>query len=197
MTGGPAIVTAGIIGRSPPTTPMNASTACLALALLALTAHAQVPPRPLAASPDDKAFPELASMKRFLETGSPQARHCALTGGLYLDADRSYRETRSEAKTVEAVMRPNAEKLNAAERDRLRSIVVNVTSLAVALNELDADSAAVAFSQMCIGRARRPGVEPAPDTIRFQFERSYDCQRRFAANTLERKECVAQAFRMP
>jgi len=176
---------------------MRAALLVFAVGLVTLVAHAQVPPRPLASSPDEKTYPELAAMKRWLEAGSPPARHCALTGGLYLDADRSYRQTRSEAQTIDEVMRPNADKLNTAERDRLRSIVVNVTSLAVALSDLEPDSAAIAFSQMCIGRARRPGVEPAPDTIRAQFDRSFDCQRRYGANSLDRKECVAQAFRMP
>jgi len=169
----------------------------LAMATFALAAHAQVPPKPLASSPDESAYPELFAMKRWLEAGSPQARHCALTGGLFLDADRSFRATRSESGTVETMMRANGGKLDAAERERLRTILVNVTSMAVALGDLESESAAVAFSQMCIGRARRPGVEPAPGTIRRQFDLAFDCQRRFGAGSLDRKECVAQAFRMP
>lgn len=163
----------------------------------ALAVGAQVPPQPLTAGLDEARYPELAAMKQWIEAGSQPARQCALTGGLYLDADRVYRTTRSEPQTVSVVMRANADKLNAAERDRLATIVSNVASMAAALNDLDADSAAIAFSRMCMSRAQRPGAEPPPALIRAQFEAALRCQREHAAGGLDRKDCVARAFDTP
>lgn len=162
------------------------------LLTLPLTAFAQLPP-----SPDAKAYPELAAMKQWLEAGSPQAQQCALSGGLFLDANALYRKSRSEERTVEAMMRANAPKLARADQERLAAIVANVTSLAAALVDLDAESAAIAFARMCVGRAQKPGIVPAPDTIRAQFDQALRCQRQFGEGSLDRKECVASAFRTP
>ena len=136
-------------------------------------------------------------MKRWLEAGSPHAKQCALSGGLFLDASALYRQSRSEEKTVEALLRANAPKLDARERERLTTIVTNVTSLAATFVDLDEQSAAIAFSRMCMGRAQHPGIVPAPDTIRAQFDAAFRCQRRFGAGSLERKDCVAMAFGTP
>jgi hypothetical protein len=176
---------------------MQRHTLWFAALALCVTAEAQVSPKPLPPTPDAKAYPQLAAMKSWLEAGSPQARQCALTGGLYLDADRHYRANRSESETIEAVMRPNADKLTGDQRERLRGIVTNVATMAAALVDLAPDSAAIAFSQMCIGRAQRPGYAPAPGTIRAQFSLALQCEREHSAGSLERKECVAAAFRAP
>ncbi|HVE48650.1 MAG TPA: hypothetical protein VNG69_03405 [Casimicrobiaceae bacterium] len=169
----------------------------LVSACLACAANAQVPAQPLTGGFDESRYPQLASMKQWLEAGSQSARQCALTGGLYLDADRVYRQTRSEPQTVSAVMSANADKLNAAERERLATIVSNVAAMAAALNDLDADSAAIAFSRMCMSRAQRPGAEPPPATIRAQFDAALRCEREYAAGGLDRKDCVARAFHTP
>lgn len=169
----------------------------LSLACLAFAASAQTPPQPPAGALDEARYPQLASMKQWLEAGSPPARQCALTGGLYLDADRVYRQTSSEPQTVSALMSANSDKLNAAERDRLLTIVSNVASMAAALNDLDSDSAAIAFSRMCMSRAQRPGAEPPPAMIRAQFDAALRCQREHAAGGLDRKDCVAKAFHTP
>ena len=170
--------------------------AALAAALFAAALPAQdaartSPPPP----PDPKMYPALAEMRVWFASGSQAARHCALTGGLYMDADRHYRSTRSESAAADAVMRVNAERLNAAERERLRGIAANVAAMAAALDDLEADSAAIAFSQMCVMRARRPGAEPSAEAVGVQLQAAIACQRQHRAGGLERKECVAKAFR--
>ena len=165
----------------------------LAAALLATGALAQ---GPAPAAPDAKLHPQLAAMRSWLEGGSAEARQCALRGGLFLEADRFFRETKSEERVVDAMMQ-SAAKLNNAERDRIRGIATQVASMASALNMFDPDTAAVAFAQMCMSRAQRPGFEPPPQAIRAQLEGASQCQAKHAVQTLDRKECVANAFRLP
>jgi hypothetical protein len=175
--------------RTIPRTAALAATLALAGAL-----HAQAP---LPATPDAKAHPQLAQLKTWLEARSPEARQCALRGGLFLEADRQYRETKSEARAVEAIVQSGGSRLNAAERERMHTIATQVVSLAAALTAFDTDTAGVAFAQMCMSRAQKPGVEPPPAMVRAQLEGALDCQRKHAAGSLDRKECVAAMFRLP
>lgn len=157
-----------------------------------MAAAAQLP-----TTPDAKAYPQLAAMREWLGAGSPQARQCALSGGLFLEANDLYRQTRSEERTADTLTRKHAASLGDHERERLAAIVTHVTSLAAAFADLDAESAAIAFSRMCMDRAQKPGVVPAPDTLRAQFAAAHQCQRSHGAGSLDRKECVANAFRIP
>lgn len=146
---------------------------------------------------DTKTHPQLAAMRAWLESGAPGARHCAMSGGLFLEAVDLHRGTQSEPATVDAMMRAHGDKLSAPEQERLRGVVVNVVSLATALSSFDRDSAAVAYTQMCVARAQRPDRQPGPDAIRAQLESAQRCEQRHAAGSLDRKECVAAAFRLP
>lgn len=167
--------------------------AILSVALLVpLVAQAQLP-----AVPDAKAYPELFAMKRWLEGGSPEAKHCALSGGLFAEASDLYRKTRSEERTVEAVVLAHGDKLPAGQRERFSTIVANVTSLAAAFVGMDEGSAAAAFLRICMGRAQRPGVVAAPNIVRAQFDAALRCEKLHGAGSLERKECVATAFQTP
>jgi hypothetical protein len=174
---------------------MNVPTAALLLTF-ATAALGQVPPKPLPGTPDPSRYPQLAAMKTWLDARSPEAQQCVQKGGLFLDADRLYRETKSEPTSVETIMQRSGDKFDPVQRDRLRVIVTQTVSLASALNTFDADTAAVAYTQMCMSRAQKPGAEPPPAMIRQQLERAQDCQRAHAANSLDRKECVASAFRL-
>jgi hypothetical protein len=167
----------------------------IAAVLFAAAAHAQAP-APLVAPPDASVHPQLAALKSWLETRSPEAQQCALKGGLFLDADRHYRATKSEGRAVDALMQGSAGKLAGAERDRLQVVAVQVVSLAAALSTFDTDAASIAFVQMCMSRAQRPGFEPAPSAIRGQLEGASQCQAQHRAQSLDRKECVARAFRL-
>ena len=174
---------------------MHRTATVVATLALAGALHAQAPPLP--ATPDAKTHPHLAALKTWLEARSPEARQCALRGGLFLDADRHYRETKSEARAVEAILQSGAGKLTAAERERMQTIATQVVSLAAALSAFDTDTAGVAFAQMCMVRAQRPGIEPPPAMVRAQLEGALDCQRKHGAGSLDRKECVASMFRLP
>lgn len=172
---------------------MHRTTLLVATLAFAGALHAQAPPP---ATPDAKTHPQLAALKTWLEARSPEARQCALRGGLFLDADRHYRETKSEARAVEAIVQSGGSKLNAAEKERMREIATQVVSLAAALTPFDTDTAGVAFAQMCMSRAQRPGAEPPPATVRAQLEGALDCQRKHVGGSLDRKECVAAMFRL-
>lgn len=165
--------------------------AALVVALLApVAAFAQLPP-----TPDAKLYPQLAAMKTWLENGSPPAKHCALSGGLFLEANQLYRESKSEPKTIDAMMRAYGDKFTGAERDRLRSIVVHVAGMAAGFADLHADSAPVAFSQLCIGRAQKGGVLKT-ETVQAQFASAQKCELAHSAGSLDRKECLAVAFKI-
>ena len=77
--------------------------AVVLFAALVTIADAALPP-----APDASRHPELAAMKRWLENGSTQARQCALSGGLFVEANEVYRLQRSEPKTLDMMMRKNA-----------------------------------------------------------------------------------------
>jgi hypothetical protein len=164
----------------------------IAAVLLAAAVHAQ--PQPLVAAPDASVHPRLAALKSWLEARSPEAQQCALKGGLFLDADRHYRATKSESRAVDALMQSSAGRLAGNERDRLQVIAVQVVSLAAALSTFDTDTASIAFVQMCMSRAQRPGFEPPPAAIRGQLDGASQCQAQHRAQSLDRKECVAKAF---
>lgn len=169
--------------------------AAVALAIAAAlpasaAAQTRAPPPRVSA----KAHPELAALQAWLEGGSDAARQCALSGGLFQDANGLYRKTRSEAQTAAAMMRAHGDALAPAERARLASIVETVTSMAAGLAELDRDSAAVAYARMCMGRALDPGKPPTSATLGRQYENAIACGRKAQAGSLERKECVAAAF---
>ncbi len=156
----------------------------------AAAALAQAPP-----ALDASRYPQLAATKTWLEQGSAQAKHCALSGGLFLEANQLYRVNRSEPKTVDAMMRAHTEKFSSAERKRLRTIIVHVTGMAAGFADLHADSAPVAFSQLCMGRAQKGG-ELTTERLSAQFAVAQKCERDYSEGSLDRKECIAVAFRV-
>lgn len=165
----------------------------LVVALVALSAEVlAADPPPV---PDAKRYPELAAMRAWLDTASPQAQHCLWSAGLFHEADALYRANKSEPKTIEAMMRKHGEKVKADQRERLRQIVTGVTAMASGLATLDADSAPVAYSQLCIGRAQKGG-ELSTAALKARFDASQKCELAHRAGSLARKECVAAAFRM-
>jgi hypothetical protein len=171
--------------------------AALALALAAALAGpvaAQVkaaapPPRVNAAT-----HPQLAALQAWLEGGSDAARQCALSGGLFQDANGLYRQTRSEPATVAALMKAHGDALAPADRTRLQSVVETVTAMAAGLAVLDHDGAAIAYARMCMSRAQDPGKAPTSVALGRQYENAVACGRKAQAGSLERKECVAAAF---
>jgi len=172
--------------------------AALAALVLAATlsdpavAQARVPTPPPRV--DAKAHPELASLQGWLEGGTDAARQCALSGGLFQEANGLYRQTRSEPQTVAAMMRAHGETLAPADRGRLQAVVETVTAMAAGLLELDRDSASIAYARMCMGRAQDPGKAPTGTALGKQYERALACNRKGQSGSLERKECVAVAF---
>jgi hypothetical protein len=157
----------------------------------AALAHAQAPPQV-----NPKTHPHLAAMQAWLQNGSQEARYCALSGGLFLEAVDLYRSTQSETATNDAMMRAHGEKLAGPERDRLRTTVSSLVLLASGLSRFDRDSAAVAYTQLCIGRAQRPQQQAPQQVVSAQLQAAQRCEQRFAAGSLDRKECVAAAFRL-
>src|SRR5688572_10429887 len=96
--------------------------AAVALAtLLVAEASAQLPP-----TPDDKRYPELVAMKTWLEGGLPQARHCAVSAGLFSEASEFYRATRSEPQTLEELRRRHEPTVPARDRAQLQSTLGHV-----------------------------------------------------------------------
>ena len=163
----------------------------LALALCATAASAQLP-----ATPDGSRYPQLAAMKQGLESGSEPAHHCARSGGLFTEASEAYRVQRSEPGAVATLMLRHGEKLDAANRERLRETVTQMAAMAAGLADLAADDAPIAYAQLCIGRAQRPNATLDNAAIKTSFEAAMRCERSHPPGTLDRKECVATAFRV-
>ena len=159
--------------------------------LAASAAAAELPP-----TPDESRYPQLVAMKRWLENGSPASRHCAMSGGLFAEASALYRSNRSEPQTLETMMKRHGADLSATDRERLRPTMTHVAGMAAGFADLAADSATIAYAQLCIGRARQPGAVLSNERIRAQFEAAMRCDRAHGEGTLERKECVAKAFRL-
>ena len=157
---------------------------------VAAQARAPTPPPRV----DAKAHPELASLQGWLEGGTDAARQCALSGGLFQEANGLYRQTRSEPETVAAMMRVHGDALAAADRKRLQVVVETVAAMAAGLVELDRDSAAIAYARMCMSRAQDPGKAPTSTALGKQYEGALACSFKGQAGSLERKECVAVAF---
>jgi len=166
--------------------------AALATALApagAQTRAASPPPRVNA-----KSHPELAALQVWLEGGSDAARQCALSGGLFQDANGLYRQTRSERETVAAMMRAHGESLAPADRARLQPIVETVAAMAAGLVELDRDTAAIAYARMCMSRALEPAKAPTAAVLGKQYAGALACNGKGQVGSLDRKECVAAAF---
>ena len=162
------------------------------LAVMALAdGHAQLPP-----TPDDKRYPELVAMKKWLESGMPQARHCAVSAGLFSEASEFYRATRSEPATLEELRRRHEATIPARDRTQLQSTLGHVVGMAAGFAALGEDSATIAYSQLCIGRAKNPKAELAPSAIQARFNGAAKCEAAHPAGSLDRKECVAVAFRL-
>ncbi|HVF64456.1 MAG TPA: hypothetical protein VNE58_10715 [Casimicrobiaceae bacterium] len=161
------------------------------LAAIALLAEAALPP-----TPDSSTHPELAAIKRWLENGSTQARQCAISGGLFVEASEVYRLQRSEPKTLDAMMRRHAKDLSEADRVRLRDMLVHVSGMAAGLADLTPDAAQIAYAQLCVGRAQQPKAVLSTDTIQANYEAALRCERAHAAGSLDRRECVARAFKV-
>ena len=154
-------------------------------------AAAELPP-----APDASRYPHLAAMKAWLESGAEGSRHCALSGGLFAEASTVYRESRSESRALDTMMKRHADALNPADRERLRNTLVHVTGMAAGFADLAPDSAPIAYAQLCIGRAREPRAALTNERIRTLFEAAMRCDTAHREGTLERKECVAAAFRI-
>jgi hypothetical protein len=152
---------------------------------------AELPPMP-----DEARYPQLVAMKKWLESGAEGSRHCALSGGLFAEASSLYRLNRSEPQTLESMMKRHASSLGAADRERLRTTMAHVAGMAAGFADLGEDSAQIAYAQLCIGRARQPSAVLSNERIRGQFEAALRCERANKEGTLERKECVAGAFRL-
>jgi hypothetical protein len=161
------------------------------VALLLGEAAAQLPPMP-----DDKRYPELVAMKTWLESGIPQARHCAVSAGLFSEASEFYRATRSEPQTLEELRRRHEPTVPARDRAQLQSTLGHVVGMAAGFATLAEDIAPIAYSQLCIGRAKNPKAELAPAAIQARFNATAKCEVAHAAGSLDRKECVAVAFRL-
>jgi hypothetical protein len=170
--------------------------ACAAVALAAGLTPAAAQTRGSSPPPriDAKTHPELATLQAWLEGGTDAARQCALSGGLFQDANGLYRQTRSEPETVAAMMRAHGDALVAADRARLQAMVETVTAMAAGLGDLDRDSAAIAYARMCMSRAQDPGKAPTTAALGRQYEGAIACSRKGHAGSLVRKECVAAAF---
>lgn len=169
---------------------VRTAVATLALVLLG-DAAAQLPP-----TPDVKRYPELAAMKGWLEGGLPQARHCAVSAGLFSEASEFYRVTRSEPQTIEELRRRHEPTVPVRDRAQLQSTLGHVVGRAVGFATLAEDTATIAYSQLCIGRAKNPKAELAPAAIQARFNAAAKCEAAHAAGSLDRKECVAVAFRL-
>ena len=153
--------------------------------------NAQLPP-----TPDVKRYPQLAAMKTWLENGTEPARHCARSGGLFVEASQRFLETRSESGTVDELMTRHAGTLSPPDRERLRTTLTQVAGMAAGLAELHPDSASIAYAQLCIGRAQRPKAVLSTETIQAKFAAALLCERTQPVGSLERKECVAAAFKL-
>ena len=116
----------------------------------------------LPAALDASRYPQLAAMQSWFQSGAAQTRHCALSGGLFTEASDIYRLNRSEPRTLEAMMKRHAETLNPSDREQLRDTLTHVTGMAAGLADLSAETAPIAYSQLCIGRAQRPKAELSP-----------------------------------
>jgi hypothetical protein len=152
---------------------------------------AQLPP-----TPDAKRYPQLAAMKTWLEAGTEGARHCARNGGLFVEASQRYRETRSEPSTVDELMTRHAGTLTPFDRDRLRTTLTQVAGMASGLVDLHQESASLAYLQMCIGRMQKPKTDLTAPMIQAKFDAALRCEREQPVGSLERKECVAAAFKL-
>ena len=150
----------------------------------------------LPATPDASRYPQLAAMKRWLESGADQSRHCALSAGLFAEASDIFRLVRSEPRTLDMMTKRHTENLGAADRAKLRNTLEHVTGMAAGLADLAAETAPIAYSQLCIGRAKKPQAELSTSAIKAHFEAALRCERAHPAGSLERKECVAVAFRI-
>lgn len=174
--------------RLSPSAAWIVATACFANACLA-----QMTPAP---APDDKRYPQLAAMKTWLESGVPEARHCAVSAGLFAEASEFYRATRSEPRTLEELRRRHEGSLPARDRPQLVSSLTHIAGAAAGFAALAEDTATIAYSQLCIGRARNPKAELGAAAIQARFDAALKCERSHASGTLDRKECVAAAFRL-
>ena len=154
-------------------------------------AVAQLPP-----TPDERRYPQLVAMKAWLENGSPEAQHCAVSAGLFAEASEFYRTTRSEPQTLDEMTRRHEQSVPARDRAQLRSTLGHVVGMAAGFAALGHDTAPIAYSQLCIGRARNPKAELAPAMVQARFNAALKCEHAHAAGSLDRKECVAAAFRL-
>jgi hypothetical protein len=170
---------------------MRAPHVVLLAFVLTSSSLAQLPP-----TPDAQRYPQLNAMKTWLESNAAQSRHCALSGGLFAEASDIYRQNRSEAGTLDAMIKRHAEKLGASDREKLRNTLTHVTGMAAGLAGLSAESAPIAYSQLCIGRAQQPKTELSPGAIQTRFDAALRCEGAHAAGSLDRKECVAAAFKL-
>jgi hypothetical protein len=93
-------------------------------------------------------------------------------------------------------MQRHGDKLDATSRERLRETATQMAAMAAGLADLAADDAPIAYTQLCIGRAQRPNAKLDNAAIKTSFEAAMRCERSHAPGTLDRKECVATAFRV-
>lgn len=169
----------------------------LAAALAAAPALAQPkPPKPdEVAVIDAKSYPALAELQGFLRNGSEQARHCAFTGAMFVEADQLLRSGKTEAAAVEAMLAGNKGSLNPAQQARMKELAENATQMAVGLRGLSVDSAPVAYTQICIASLRKSPQLVNEQLMIAKLDAARQCEQRFKGGSLEGKECVAKVFR--
>ena len=93
-------------------------------------------------------------------------------------------------------MKRHGESLGAADRERLRTTLTQIAGMAAGLADLSLDSAAIAYAQLCIGRAQNPKASLENAAILANFQAAQRCEQAHAEGSLDRKECVAVAFRV-
>ena len=111
----------------------------------------------LPATPDASRYPQLAAMKRWLESGADQSRHCALSAGLFAEASDIFRLVRSEPRTLDMMTKRHTENLGAADRAKLRNTLEHVTGMAAGLADLAAETAPIAATTSVASVATKPG----------------------------------------
>ena len=166
-----------------------------ALAAPAVLAQAKPPKPDEIAVVDAARYPSLAEVQAFLRNGSEQARHCAFTGAMFVEADQYLRTGKTEAATVEAMLAGSKGKLNAAQQARMKELAMNAAQMAVGLRALSIDSAPVAYTQICIASLRKSPQLVNEQLMIAKLDAARQCEKQFKGGSLEGKNCVAKVFR--
>lgn len=145
-------------------------------------------------SVDAQAYPALARMMATLQNGSEASRYCAQTGGLYLEADALLRQDMAERDVVATLVKRGQGKLGSPETARLRQLADGVTQMAAGFKALSPENSAVAYTQSCLASTRKAAGTRDQVQLNERYTDALACDKRFAAGSLDGKECVAKAF---